>query len=264
MFGTGNAMATRCYNTCFAIENGEDFFLTDAGGGNGILSQIDAAEIPYRRIRHLFVTHGHTDHVLGVIWVIRKIGMLMTENAYDGDLSIYCHDEVAHIIDTMCTLLLPTRLLSLFGSRIVLCEVTDGQSGVIAGLDITFFDIGSAKTKQFGYHAVLPDGQTLVCLGDEPCGEGGKEHAEGCDWLLSEAFCLYSERDIFNPYDKNHSTALDAGRLAEALGAGNLVLYHTEDSNLAERKRRYTDEAETVFDGNVFVPDDLERIDLVG
>ena len=34
VFGTGNAQATRCYNTCFAIKDGDEFFMVDAGGGN--------------------------------------------------------------------------------------------------------------------------------------------------------------------------------------------------------------------------------------
>lgn len=58
------------------------------------------------------------------------------------------------------------------------------------------------------------------------------------------------------------ATALDAGRLAEALGVKHLVLYHTEDKTLAERKEAYTREASSVFTGRVYVPDDLERISL--
>lgn len=34
VFGTGNATMTRYYNTCFAIRSGEEYFMTDAGGGN--------------------------------------------------------------------------------------------------------------------------------------------------------------------------------------------------------------------------------------
>ena len=33
ILGTGNAMVTLCYNTCFALCEGEDFLLVDAGGG---------------------------------------------------------------------------------------------------------------------------------------------------------------------------------------------------------------------------------------
>ena len=32
MLGTGNAMVTKCYNTCFALRNEEEYFLVDAGG----------------------------------------------------------------------------------------------------------------------------------------------------------------------------------------------------------------------------------------
>ena len=45
MLGTGHAMVTQCYNTCFAIENNGEYFLVDAGGGNGIMSQLEKAEI---------------------------------------------------------------------------------------------------------------------------------------------------------------------------------------------------------------------------
>ena len=42
VLGTGFAMATKCFNTCFYLE-AEDgsLFLTDAGGGNGILRQLE-------------------------------------------------------------------------------------------------------------------------------------------------------------------------------------------------------------------------------
>lgn len=75
MLGTGNAMVTKCYNTCFTIRNGNDYFLTDAGGGNGILSQLEKAGIEIGSLRGMFVTHGHTDHILGAIWIIRIIAM---------------------------------------------------------------------------------------------------------------------------------------------------------------------------------------------
>ena len=46
VLGTGNAQAIHCYNTCYAMQKGEEYFLVDAGGGNGILSQLDKAVIP--------------------------------------------------------------------------------------------------------------------------------------------------------------------------------------------------------------------------
>ncbi len=54
----------------------------------------------------------------------------------------------------------------------------------------------------------------------------------------------------------------DACELAEELGVKNLLLYHTEDRHLPERKQLYTDEGRQVYRGNLFVPDDLETIPL--
>ena len=34
MLGTGNAMVTECYNTCFVLEDGDKHLLVDGGGGN--------------------------------------------------------------------------------------------------------------------------------------------------------------------------------------------------------------------------------------
>lgn len=72
VLGTGNALATHCYNTCFAIDDGSEAVLVDAGGGNGILSRLEQAEVNPARIHHLIVTHEHCDHLLGVVWMVRK------------------------------------------------------------------------------------------------------------------------------------------------------------------------------------------------
>lgn len=124
------------------------------------------------------------------------------------------------------------------------------------------FDIGSTKEKQYGFRTILPDGKSFVCLGDEPYNEANRPFIEGADWMLSEAFCLYEDKERFKPYEKHHSTALDAGKLAQQLGIKNLLLYHTEDKTISTRREKYTIEARLHFSGNVFVPDDLEIITL--
>ena len=37
---TGNALVTECYNTCFLMEDEDQLFMVDGGGGNGVLRQI--------------------------------------------------------------------------------------------------------------------------------------------------------------------------------------------------------------------------------
>ena len=79
---------------------------------------------------------------------------------------------------------------------------------------------------------------------------------------MHEAFCLYSEREIFDPYEKHHSTVKDACELGERLGVKNLLLYHTEDKNLADKKRLYTEEGSKYYRGKLLIPEDLESIEL--
>ena len=262
MLGTGSAMVTKCYNTCFALRNRNEYFLVDAGGGNGILSQLEKAEINYKSIKGMFVTHGHTDHILGAIWIIRKYASLMHEGKFQGEFTIYGHNEVVNILNSLSNMMLTKKLLKFIGNGIKICEVFHGDKINVIGINIEFFDIESTKDKQFGFKAILPNEKKLVCLGDEPYNIVNKGYVENCNWLLSEAFCLYADREIFKPYEKNHSTPIEAGKLAKELNVENLVLYHTEDKKLSERKKLYSEEANSVYNGQVFVPDDLERIEL--
>ncbi|MBR2216291.1 MAG: MBL fold metallo-hydrolase [Selenomonadaceae bacterium] len=263
MLGTGCAMVTRCYNTCFMIklEDG-DLFLTDAGGGNGILRQLELAEADYDKLHYMFVTHGHTDHILGVIWVIRRIADLMNKGKYHGQFHIYCHDVVRDMLVTMVNLTLKKKDAAQLGQGIILHEIKDGERVEFLGLKLTAFDILSTKAKQYGYALEFADGMRLCCLGDEPYNEHSELYAKEADWLLSEAFCLYRDREIFNPYEKNHSTVKEAGEIAQRLGVKNLLLYHTEDKTIATRKEAYTAEAQAYYSGNIWVPDDLEACQI--
>lgn len=42
----------------------------------------------------------------------------------------------------------------------------------------------------------------------------------------------------------------------------NLLLYHTEDRNLADRKRLYTAEGSEYYSGKLWIPDDLDVIEI--
>ena len=76
------------------------------------------------------------------------------------------------------------------------------------------------------------------------------------------SLAVQTDRDVFHPYEKHHSTAKDASELAEQLGVKNLILYHTEDKNIARRKQLYTEEGRKYFHGSLYVPEDLEKIEL--
>lgn len=266
MLGTGNATVSQIYNTCFVLQTPSTLMLVDAGGGNGILAQLKKVNVQISDIHHLFVTHAHTDHVLGVIWVIR---MLAQCKGYEGLLHVYGNDKVMKVIKTIIEMILAKKQLAKVAERVVFHQLEDGDCFEVGDMNLECFDIQSTKEKQFGFRAELPSSSdesgkplVLACLGDEPYNEQNRRYIVGADWMMCEAFCLYADRDTFKPYEKCHSTALDAGKLAEELGVKNLILYHTEEKTLANRKENYTREAAENFKGRIFVPDDLEVIEL--
>ena len=65
MLGTGNALCTRYYNTCFTLQDADDsLLLVDAGGGNRILTQLERAGLRIEDVHDIFVTQDHP----GRIW----------------------------------------------------------------------------------------------------------------------------------------------------------------------------------------------------
>ena len=259
MLGNGNALVTECYNTCFVLSSEGGNLLVDTGGGSTILHQLKHSGFALQDIHEVFITHSHIDHILGAIWLIRISAQLMHRNNFDGGINIYSHDGVIPLIEDLVKKFLLPYQAAYVGERIHLITIHDGESRKLIGQEFTFFDIHSERTKQYGFTL----GQRLTFCGDEPCKPSCEHYVQGRDWVIHETFCLYSEAEIFKPYEKHHSTVKDTCELAQRLGVKNLIICHTEDSDLPHRKERYTQEGRQYFSGNIYVPDDLEILTLL-
>ena len=233
VLGTGNASVTKCYNTCSIIQDEKGkYFMIDAGGGNGILTQLEKMNIPVTEIHDIFLTHEHTDHLLGMIWMIRVIGQAIQKGKYEGNFEDRSTNIGIPVIDKFIN------------------------------YKVKFFDIRSTKARQFGFVTTLNNGKRLTFCGDEPYQEHCFEYAYQTDYFLHEAFCLDGEKDEFKPYEKHHGTVKDSAELAQELQVKNLLLWHTEDKNIRKRKSLYKKEAKKYYKGNVYVPYDREIIEL--
>lgn len=263
ILGTGDALATKCYNTCFVLEENNKYFLVDAGGGNGILVQLEKANISLKNIESMFITHTHTDHFLGAIWIIRMIGRLYLREDFNKPFYIYGNNEVIKAIIKVCEAVLPERFNNLLGKEIKLIEVDTGNEFEILGKKLEFFDIHAKKVKQTGFTIWLNKEDRFTFIGDEVCSKPTEKVVENSKWLMADAYMAGKEAEEYDPINKHsHSTVKFVAELSNRLNVKNLIMSHTVDKDLENRKRIFTEDAKKYFTGNIFVPDDLEIIEL--
>ena len=128
ILGTGNATVTECYNTCFVISDNDRHFMVDGGGGNTILHQLKAAGLNWMDMRDIFVTHKHIDHLLGIIWMMRMILQNMNRGKYEGEATIYGHEEVIRILKEMAGEVLSAKEMKYIDDRLHMVVVEDGEA----------------------------------------------------------------------------------------------------------------------------------------
>lgn len=262
MLGTGHATVTKCYNACFILSVPGCNLLVDTGGGNGILRQLEDADVAVSDIDAIFITHAHTDHILGAVWILRMIGELAENGSYNKRCYIFGNIQS---LDLLYSILYKSLSMTMCRDIMSVVDFIETEGGKTYQIDNTLtvrtFDLHTACS-QIGFLTTLPSGISLACCGDAPLSRVAPGDIRNTDWLIAEAFCLECDRKKFNPERISHGTVTDTARSALMLNVSNLVLYHTEDTNLQTRKTRYSEEAARVFQGNIFVPEDLETIHL--
>ena len=257
----GNGGTMNIYNTCFVIDNDNGLFLVDTGGSIEVVKRIYKLGYNLTDINDIFISHSHSDHILGVIWLFRDLYRLTKSGKFNHNINLYCNNSVYNSIKTIMDCVLEKKVIDVVEEKINFIVVNDKDRYVINGIEYTFFDIKAKKVLQYGFDCTI-DNKRLVFLGDETLNPELYDYVSNSDYLMHEAFCLDSESDIFKPQEKGHSSAGAVARAMNDLNINNLILYHTEESHGDDRKRLYTDEAQAVFNGNVIVPDDLEIINI--
>lgn len=261
MLGIGHGGTLDLYNTCFVIQNEKGNFLVDAGGSIEIIKRLKKVNIEITGMKHIFISHNHTDHILGLIWMLKKLGVASINGKIKNKTNIYCNDVVYESIIEISKHTLPEKIMKEVLKIVDFHVLKNDEQIDINGIKYTFFDIKARDTKQFGFESMI-DGKRFIFLGDETLNPNLYERVKNADYVMHEAFCLDSEESIFHAYQKNHSTVKSASKIMNDLNVKNLILYHTEESHGIERKKLYIQEAKDNFEGNIYVPDELETIEL--
>lgn len=260
--GTGSAFPSHSYNSCFILYDEPLSLIVDAGGGNGVISQLERSKIDVTALHHFFITHAHTDHILGAVWVVRAVINAFIQKRYEGKLSLYGNSDTLNALDAICKLTLLSSHYKLMQQITLWTNVENRHEMIIENNKFYFFNVGSENVCQTGFRLILKNGRELVCLGDEAITERNISHCLNADYVICGAFCRKADASIFRPYEKHHHTVLDVAQEAQIAGVKNLILVHCEDTDLVNRQTLYAQEASSVFGGKLIVPHDLETLIL--
>lgn len=255
MLGTGHGSVQNSYNTCFLIESKEDKLLVDTGGSIQIITNLKETGYSLNDINHIFISHCHTDHLLGLCWIF-KLNCLKHHK-----IKVYSNKEVYDSIKNLIKSLYPETIQKMIIEDFTFIIVEEDREYDIAGLNITFFDCLAKENSLYGFDLKLENNKSLIFLGDETCNPKLYKRIKNKDYVMHEAFCLDSDNSYPNIVKEHHATVKKVCEMLAPLNIKNLILYHTEDSH-KNKKELYEKEAKKHFNNNIIVPVDLEEIIL--
>ena len=268
LLGTGYPYpsAERAGPSC-AVVVGKRIFVVDAGRGS--VMRLAATGNPWKSIDAVFVTHLHSDHIDGLpdlfhcTWEFGNgmpfelYGPKGTQEVANGILQFYGPD--IHIRRDL------TEKLSPEGARIKVHEIQEGVVYDIPGeVRVTAFQVNhDPVTPSFGYR--FDAGQhSIVISGDTRPNPNLIRFATDADILVHEAYVGASP-----PSDTEgtkqwtvyayHSSAKEAGEVAQKAKARILVLTHLMPANATEQD--FLDEARKGFSGKIIVGRDLMLVE---
>lgn len=244
MLGTARALPTLSQeNTYMALVGQAGFVLIDCGGS------------PYRRLltagldpctlRTIVLTHAHPDHIYGLPALLMGLWLAGRREPLD----IYSLEQTCILVRTMLEIYHPERWPGMFS---VGYHSIPTEMGAFVYGDADF-EVAAAPVE----HTVPAiglriksrvTGRVLTYSGDTACCQGIRFLARGADVLVHEA----------TGASVGHSSAAEAGAVAEEAGVAELVLVHHD---LEETPAELLEaEAHTTYHGQVHAAKDFERL----
>ena len=243
--------------------------------GDGVARQLVLAGVSLASLRHVFITHHHSDHNAdygNLIWLAWAAGLRTRVDAWGPPplekmtklfLEMNAYDISTRIADEGRIPLAPL---------IQVHELTDG--GVI--LQEENMRVTSALVKHppvapaFGYRFDARD-RSIVISGDTAPSDNLIELAKGADVLIHDAYYpaaidrlvsrVPNASSLKQSIVSHHTSAEDAGRIASAAKVKLLVLSHLvppDDPEVSDQM--WIDAARRHFQGSIVVGKDLLEI----
>jgi len=239
--------------TSFVISHNGKHILVDCGPS--VIKQLLKANIAPQDISAVILTHCHGDHIAGYPYYLFMVNAarLMGKDTSNRKIPVIALPSLLNTADQLVNLQYPVEKLNKH-----LVEKRPLQND---GNDL--IEIESFSIKTFPTNHVVPsigifvegDGKVIAYSGDTQYSELVEKSVKGCSLLIHDAFCTEQFAEMAK--DFGHSTALEAGKVAQNSGADKLILCHPLAFVWAN-PQSLIDEAKSIFSGEVLLPKDFD------
>jgi ribonuclease BN (tRNA processing enzyme) len=275
LLGTGGGPRPRKTNSASAqvIVVNEMAYVVDCG--DGVARQLVLAGVPLPTLRHVFLTHHHSDHNAdyGNLILLAWTAGLRTRVDSWGPPPL---EEMTRLFMEMNSYDIRTRIQD--EGRIALQPLVHVHELTEGGLIFEDENVRVTATlvdhppvvPAFGYRFDAHD-RSIVISGDTAPSENLIQLARGADVLVHDAFYpaaidrlvagVLNAPTLKQSILSHHTSAEDAGRVAQTAGVKTLVLSHLvppEDPTVTDQM--WIDAAGAHFDGEIIVGKDLLEI----
>lgn len=258
LLGTGTPFpSSERYGTAILVSIGSKRLLFDCG--RGVVIRLTEAGVKPSEVNALFLTHLHSDHVVGIpdLWLTgwflgRKVPLKIRGPA--GTRNLADHLGQAFSADIAAREAMPENL----PREAVKLDAKDIHQGLAyddGGVRVTAFLVDHFNVKPALGYRVDYRTHSVVISGDTKFSENLIRFAKGADCLLHVAW-LSSSKNATPSSMRSLASTEDAGRVFASVRPRLAVIYHyREGKGIAEAIK-------TEYKGRFLIARDLTAIDI--
>jgi ribonuclease Z len=254
--GTGNANNLERQLTSILFVTEKKNFLIDCGDGMGTVRQVVKAGINPLSINDYFITHRHTDHMIGLPHFL-FVRLVRDDKA---KVRVFGPKEGLKVVEKVCFETQDYLLTN--KSRIAFIPLKNHDLVRLApGLTVESGLVASPPGKNLKTYAykVTVGEKSMVYSSDMKPSIGFDKFVRGADILIHECFGLNINKVQIKEF--GHSSAKEAGECAQKAGVKYLILTHLPEERV-EKKVNLLNETRKYFGGKITIAEDLMEIGL--